>query len=226
VALKLRSTLKETSTEKSRSHKDAGSTLALFTKYRRSFITVFGYTAGGSLIFYTFTTYMQKYLVNTSGFSVKSASNVMTWSLLVFALVQPLFGALSDKIGRRTSMLLFSALGALITVPVISVLQSTHDAMTSFILISLALCVVSLYTSVAGIVKAEMFPIEVRASGVGFAYAIGNALFGGTAELIALSLKTNGHADWFFWYVTVMMVFVFFVSLTLHKKPEYLAQDN
>ncbi len=71
-----------------------------------------GYTAGGSLIFYTFTTYMQKYLVNSAGMSVKTASAVMTGALFVYMLMQPLFGMLSDRIGRRASMLWFGALGA------------------------------------------------------------------------------------------------------------------
>ena len=60
-----------------------------------------GLTAGGSLTFYTFTTYMQKYLVNTAGMQAQSASLVMAAALVLYMLVQPAFGALSDKIGRR-----------------------------------------------------------------------------------------------------------------------------
>lgn len=225
VALKLRSTLKETTTESSRAHKDAGSMRALFGKHRRAFITVLGYTAGGSLSFYTFTTYMQKYLINTAGFSIKSASTVMTTCLFLFMVMQPLFGALSDKIGRRNNMLAFAAIGALMTVPVMTSLQSVTEPTIAIVLISLALAVVSLYTSIAGIVKAEMFPIEVRALGVGLSYAIGNALFGGSAEFVALNFKAIGYESGFFWYVTTMMVVVFLVCWTLPKKPEYLGKD-
>lgn len=226
IALKLRSTLKETTTESSRAHADAGSLKAILTKHGRAFVTVLGYTAGGSLAFYTFTTYMQKYLINTAGFSIKTASNVMTACLFIFMVMQPIFGALSDKIGRRNNMLLFGAIGALMTVPVMTNLQTVTDPVIASVLICIALAVVSLYTSIAGIVKAEMFPIEVRALGVGFAYAIGNALFGGSAEFVALNFKAAGNESGFFWYVTIMMIIVFIVSWSLPKKPEFLGKDH
>lgn len=226
VALKLRSTLKETTTETSRSHEEAGSLKALLTIYRGPFLTILFYTAGGSLSFYTFTTYMQKYLVNTTGFSIKTASNIMTGCLFLFMIMQPVFGWLSDKIGRRKNMLLFAAMTSVVTVPVMSALQTVATPFQAFLLICLALASVSFYTSVAGIVKAEMFPIQLRALGVGFAYAIGNALFGGSAEFVALSFKAAGYESGFFWYVTLMMVIVFIVCLRLPSNPEYLKHDE
>ena len=92
----------------------------------------------------------------------------------------------------------------------------------------LALAIVSFYTSISGIVKAEMFPAEVRALGVGLAYAIANAnaIFGGSAEYVALGLKSIGHETAFFWYATVMMVVVFLVSLRLPRQPSFLHHDH
>ena len=95
-----------------------------------------------------------------------------------------------------------------------------------FLLIMLALAIVSCYTSIAGIVKAEMFPPEVRALGVGLAYAVANAMFGGSAEYVALGLKVHGHESLFFWYATVMMVIVFLVSLRLPRTGRYLHNDK
>jgi MHS family alpha-ketoglutarate permease-like MFS transporter len=128
---------------------------------------VLGYTAGGSLIFYTFTTYMQKYLVNTAGMPAKTASVVMTGCLFLYMCMQPVFGMLADRIGRRHSMLLFGALGTLATFPILAILHVNTSPVVAFVLITVALAIVSLYTSISGLVKAEMFPPEVRALGVG-----------------------------------------------------------
>ena len=141
-------------------------------------------------------------------------------------LLQPVFGALSDRIGRRNNMLLCGALGALMTVPVMSLLHSVSSPLVAWALITFALTIVSLYTSISGIVKAEMFPPEVRALGVGLAYAIANAAFGGSAEYVALSLKTLGHETLFYWYVSAMMVLAFLVSLRLPRQASYLHHDH
>jgi len=226
VALLLRRSLHETSSAESRGNKEAGSVAGLLRHHWPAFLTVLGYTAGGSLIFYTFTTYMQKYLVNSAGMSIKTASNVMTGCLFVYMCMQPVFGALSDRIGRRSNMLLFGALGALCTVPIMSTLQHVTSPWMAFALIVVALAIVSFYTSISGIVKAEMFPPEVRALGVGLAYAIANAAFGGSAEYVALGLKSIGHETVFYWYVTAMMAVAFLVSLRLPRQASYLHHDH
>eukprot|EP01036_Dinobryon_divergens_P057041 gene57041-76168_t len=115
-------------------------------------------------------------------------------------------------------MLLFGALGALTTVPILTALQHTTSPVLAFVLIIVALAIVSFYTSISGIVKAEMFPPEVRALGVGLAYAVANAIFGGSAEYVALGLKSLGHESAFFWYVSAMMVLAFVVSLRLPRQ--------
>ena len=226
VAMLLRRTLHETQSTEAMQNKETGTLGNLFKHHWRAFVTVLGYTAGGSLIFYTFTTYMQKYLVNSVGLPIKTASYVMTVCLFLYMCMQPLFGALSDRIGRRTSMMLFGALGALGTVPILTTMHQASSPVTAGLLILVALAIVSFYTSISGIVKAEMFPPEVRALGVGLAYAVANAIFGGSAEFVALALKNAGHENAFFWYVSVMMVIAFLFSLRLPKQAEYLHHDD
>lgn len=221
VALYLRRSLNETSDSTSRESKDAGSLIGLW-KHRRAFLMVLGFTAGGSLSFYTFTTYMQKYLVNTAGMDHKTASVLMTAALFIFMLLQPIIGGLSDKIGRRNSMLIFGGLATVCTVPILTLLQSVSDSYIAFALVMLALLITSFYTSISGILKAEMFPPEVRALGVGLSYAVGNAIFGGSAEYVALSLKAAGNEASFFWYVSIMGAVAFLVSLMLHKRGQGL----
>ncbi|QIX96638.1 MFS transporter [Cedecea sp. FDAARGOS_727] len=217
VALYLRRSLDETSDKTTRAHKDAGTLCGLW-KNRKAFIMVLGFTAGGSLAFYTFTTYMQKYLVNTAGMHANTASALMTFALFVFMVIQPFFGALSDRIGRRTSMLCFGGLAAILTVPILTALQNVNSPWAAFALVMAAMVIVSFYTSISGILKAEMFPPEVRALGVGLSYAVANAIFGGSAEYVALSLKSMGSETAFFWYVSGMGAVAFLVSLMLHQK--------
>jgi MHS family alpha-ketoglutarate permease-like MFS transporter len=170
---------------------------------------------------------MQKYLVNSGGLPPKSASAVMTGALFIFMLLQPLFGALSDLIGRRNSMIGFGVLTTICTVPLMHVLRETSYPLMSFIFVLMALAIASLYTSISGLIKAEMFPTEVRALGVGFSYALANALFGGTAEYIALWTKSIGYETAFFWYVTAMSALALTVALTMRDpmKEGYLRRN-
>jgi MFS family permease len=184
-------------------------------QHKGALFTVIAFTAGGSLVFYTFTSYMQKYLVNTAGMDARTASLVMTCALFVAMLMQPLFGALSDRVGRRASMRLFGGSATLCTVPILHALASVRSAHAAFALLVGALAILSFYTSVGGLIRAEMFPAEVRTLGVGFPHALGNALFGGSAEYVALSLKSAGHEASFYWYVTAMCAIAFMVCLRM-----------
>jgi MHS family alpha-ketoglutarate permease-like MFS transporter len=215
VALYLRRSLHETTTESERNSKAAGSVSALLRNHTRAFVTVLGFTAGGSLIFYAFTTYMQKYLVNTVGMSTKTASATMTVCLLIYMLLQPVFGSLSDRIGRKTSMILFGLLAAICTTPIFTALRGVSSPLTAGALIVTALAIVSLYTSISGLIKAEMFPVEVRALGVGLSYAVANAIFGGSAEYVALWFKQAGHEPYFYWYVSFMCLLALIVAFRM-----------
>jgi MHS family alpha-ketoglutarate permease-like MFS transporter len=203
VAFYLRRSLHETTTEAVRHQAHAGTLRGVF-RYPRSFVTVLGFTAGGSLAFYTYTTYMQKYLVNTAGMDARTASTVMTAVLFCYMILQPVFGSIADRIGRRNAMICFGVLMTLSTVPLLGAIGHVVTPYAAFALILLALAFVSFYTSISGLVKAELFPMEVRALGVGLSYAIANAIFGGSAEYVALWFKQAGHETYFYWYVTAM----------------------
>ncbi|TDN69874.1 MFS family transporter [Paraburkholderia sp. BL10I2N1] len=226
VALYLRRSLDETTTAETRARKEAGTIRGLWA-HKAAFATVLGFTAGGSLIFYTFTTYMQKYLVNTAGMHAKTASTVMTAALFVYMMMQPAFGALSDRIGRRTSMILFGLFATIGTVPLLHTLGDISNPYAAFGLIVVALAIVSLYTSISGLIKAEMFPAEVRALGVGLSYALANAVFGGSAEYVALWLKQAGSEPTFYWYVTALCAVAGLVSFRMRDpgKEGYLRNE-
>jgi metabolite-proton symporter len=227
VSLYLRKSLTETATDETRKKKEAGTFVGLW-KHKRAFFTVVGFTAGGSLMFYTFTTYMQKYLVNTAGMNAKTASAVMTGALFVYMVLQPIFGALSDRIGRRNMMLCFGVLGTICTVPILHLLKDVSDPYAAFGLAVLALAIISFYTSISGLIKAEMFPPEVRALCVGLSYAVGNALFGGSAEFVALSFKSAGSESNFYWYVSIMCAISLLIAFRMPDptKVGYLKDED
>ena len=177
----------------------------LFTKHPKAAFTVILLTAGGTLAFNTFTTYLQKYLVNTSGFEKTTATEITTAAIFIFMLIQPAIGALSDKIGRKPIMIAFGVLGVLFTIPIFNGLANTSSPTTAFMLCMSGMLIVSGYTAINAVVKAELFPAHIRALGVALPYAIANSLFGGTAELVALSFKNAGHESYFFYYITFMI---------------------
>jgi MFS transporter, MHS family, alpha-ketoglutarate permease len=216
-ALWLRRTMVETeSYARHATHGDARrGKLRELLRHPRELATVAGLTMGGTLAFYTFTVYMQKFLVNSVGFSKDTATLVSAASLVGFMLLQPLVGALSDRIGRRPILIAFGVAGTLGTVPLMSRLESAQGPGEALALILLALAVVSGYSSINAVVKAELFPVEVRALGVGLPYAITVSLFGGTAEYVALWFKQAGNESGFYWYVTACIACSLLVYLTM-----------
>ncbi|MFF2550121.1 MFS transporter [Nocardia sp. NPDC058058] len=192
--------------------------LRVLLQYPRECLLVVGLTLGGTVAFYTYTTYMQKYMVNTSGISKPTAAWINFAALLVFVVLQPIAGALSDRIGRRKLLITFGVLGTLGTVPLMTLLGDTRNPFAAFALMLTALVIITGYTSINAIVKAELFPTRIRALGVGLPYALTVAIFGGTAEMIALALKKAGHESLYFWYVSacvlISLVTYFFMRET------------
>lgn len=197
--------------DKGDSGRERGS-LRLLRQYPRECLIVAGLTLGGTVSFYTFTTYMQKYMINTAGIDKPTAAKINFFALLVFVVIQPLAGALSDRIGRRPLLLYFGIAATLGTVPLMTALGGVTNPFGAFGLMLIGLLIVTGYTSINAIVKAELFPTRIRALGVGLPYALTVAIFGGTTEIIALGLKNIGHENLFFYYVAACA----FVSLLVY----------
>lgn len=212
TAFYLRRNMDETAAfEKVQQKKDKGSLHALF-QHPKAVLTVMGLTLGGTLAFYTYTTYMQKFLVNTVHLSKNQSTQLSFLSLLIYALLQPLFGLLSDRIGRKPLLIGFGVLGTICTVPLMTAISHTQDVTMIFLLMMAALLIVSGYTSINAVVKAELFPASIRALGVGFPYSVAVALFGGTAEYLALWFKNKGNEAGYYWYTSACI----FVSLLVY----------
>lgn len=178
-------------------------------------LIVMALTAGGTLAFYTFTTYMQKFLVNTAGWSKPEATATAAVTLLIYMAAQPLFGALSDRIGRKPLLIAFGVMGMLGMVPLMTAIAGSQDRTDTTLLILAGLAIVSCYSAISGLVKAELFPANVRALGVSVGHALAVTAFGGTAEYVALALKAAGHESWFYWYVAAACALSLAVYLSM-----------
>jgi MFS transporter, MHS family, alpha-ketoglutarate permease len=202
------------------------SSLKALLNYPRELMLVVGLTMGGTTAFYTYTTYMQKFLKLSVGLS-DGQTTLVTGASLVFALfLQPIYGALSDKIGRKTLLIWFGVTGTLFTVPLLYALQGTKSALVAFLLIAGAWLIVAGYTSINAVVKAELFPTKVRATGVGLPYALTVSIFGGTAESIALWFKSIGHETWFYYYLTAVIATSLVVYLTMRDTKHHSAMGR
>lgn len=179
--------------------------MALLRYHPRQFMVVIALTAGGTLAFYAYSTYMQKFLVNSAGFSRETSTGIMAAALFIYMLLQPLAGWASDRLGRKPLLISFGIAGMLLTVPIFEELKRTTTSFHAFLLVLGALVIVTGYTSINAVVKAELFPARIRALGVALPYALANTLFGGTAEYVALSLKESGYESGFYWYVAGMI---------------------
>ena len=225
----LRRRLAETASFEAMSEEDRkrSSALRLLREHPRTFLLVAAITAGGSLAFYAYTTYMQKFLVNTSGFDRQTATQVMTAALFVYMLAQPLFGHLSDRFGRKPMLLIFGVGGVVATVPAYSAIASASSPIIAFALIVGLLMILSTYSSISGLIKAELFPPHIRTLGVALPYAVGNALFGGSAEYVALLFKGGGMEAGFYWYVSAIVgvALICFILLPDTGKTSKIAED-
>ncbi|OLU24737.1 alpha-ketoglutarate permease [Pseudomonas sp. PA15(2017)] len=214
VAMYLRRGMEETDSFK-KTDAPKENIMRTLLRHPKELLTVVGLTMGGTLAFYTYTTYMQKYLVNTVGMSKNDSTMISAATLFLFMLLQPLVGALSDKIGRRPILIAFGVLGTLFTYPILTTLHTVQSWWGAFFLIMAALIIVSGYTSINAVVKAELFPTEIRALGVGLPYALTVSIFGGTAEYVALWFKSVGMESGFYWYVTGCIACSLLVYITM-----------
>jgi MHS family alpha-ketoglutarate permease-like MFS transporter len=228
VALAMRRNLHETddflAAKKSVMRRD-GSLKALMM-YPREVAVVVGLTMGGTTAFYTYTTYMQKFLKLSVGLTDNQTTLVTAGSLVFALFLQPVYGALSDRIGRKPLLIWFGVAGTLGTIPLLYSLQATRSAFVAFLLISTAWLIVAGYTSINAVVKAELFPTRVRATGVGLPYAVTVSIFGGTAESIALWFKSIGHETWFYYYLTSVIAISLVVYVTMRDTRRHSAMGR
>ncbi|MGE0448831.1 MAG: MFS transporter [Vicinamibacterales bacterium] len=202
------------------------SSVRALLNYPREVLVVVGLTMGGTTAFYTYTTYMQKFLKLSVGLT-DNQTTLVTAGALVFALfLQPIYGALSDRIGRKPLLVWFGVMGTCCTIPLLDALQATRSAAVAFLLLAAAWLIVAGYTSINAVVKAELFPTRVRATGVGLPYAVTVSIFGGTAESIALWFKSIGREPWFAYYLSGVIAVSLLVYVSMRDTRRHSAMGR
>lgn len=214
VVVYLRRTMRETATAQGMKSKEAGSLRGLM-QHKRAVLLTFTITIGCSLYFYTFTAYMQKFLVVSVGIPAPTVSIIMASALVIFMCAQPVFGMLADKIGVRRNMIIFGLLSTFLVIPLLSAIKSVQDPQSAFALVVAGLLIAAFYTPVTGVLKADFYPPTVRALGVGLPYAVGAAMFGGSAEYVALSFRSLGMEQYFYLYVAAIGAITLVSSLLM-----------
>ena len=117
--------------------------------------------------------------------------------------------------------------GALVSVPIYSAIAVVTAPLTALALVLVPLVILGSYTSISGLIKAELFPAHIRTLGVALPYAVGNTLFGGTAEYVALWFKQAGVESGFYWYLSAVigMAAIGFLMLPETKTNSQILED-
>ncbi|MEI2387399.1 MFS transporter [Breoghania sp. JC706] len=138
------------------------------------------------------------------------AGNIV--ALIVYCVAVPLFAYLSDRIGRRPFLIASALCFLVFSYPLLSLLTGAPDFATYVFVAVVGALFISLNNAVLGTTFSELFPTEVRASGIGIPYAICAALFGGTAPLVATWLQGLGGAAFISAYIAAICA----ISLLVH----------
>lgn len=213
--------------------KKQGGTWALIKNHPRETAAIIGLTAAGTSGFYAYTTYMLKFLQaphngeTVAHFTKPEASNINFCVLFLFMLAQPLFGHLADKFGRKAVLSFAFFASAIAAYPVYTAISHTSNFWMAVLLCTIPLILLSGYTSISAVVKAELFPAHLRALGVALPYAISNAVFGAIVEPSALGWKAAGTENYFYIYIAILMVVGLVTAMLLRdtKKHSMILED-
>ncbi|MFF8420948.1 MFS transporter [Streptomyces sp. NPDC015680] len=178
-------------------------------------LRVVGFGVAATVGFYTLTVYMPTYLSLQAGMRPSNAFMVSCIVLTAYSVLPPVAGLAADRWGRRPVMGWSAVALAVLLVPAAAALSS--DVAVTLPLLLAAIALLAAYHGPFPALMSEQFPVETRGLGVGIAYSLVTALFGGTATYVASWLAALGHPLWFFAYVAATFAVA---AVTLYALPE------
>ncbi|MBN6778748.1 MFS transporter [Pseudoclavibacter alba] len=195
-----------------------GTVKELFLHYWKPLLVCFLFTFGGTVAFYTYSVNGPAVIKATFKETDPMLANwINLASLTFFMLIQPIGGLISDKIGRKPVFLFFGVLGVAWTWVVLTFLPQQQNGWMAFLMICVSYVILTGYTSINAIFKAELFPAHVRALAVGLGYGLANSIFGGTSPMIYQLAKANGATVWFTVYVTFCIAVTLVTTLVVMR---------
>lgn len=193
----------------------------LFRDGWRPLLWVVLMTSGGTAAFYTFTVTVPS-VSREAAFAAggsdaeRASTTAILIAMIVLMLLQPVGGAMSDRIGRKPLLVFFGAAGVVVIGPAVMIAPGLTAPSTLFAVLLVVFVVLTGYLATNTIAKAEAFPPALRALGVGFGYAVSNSLFGGTAPLLYHATAT---VPWLFSaYVTVLVAVTLAAALVMRTR--------
>lgn len=168
----------------------------------RGVAVVFGLSAGGSIMFYTWLIYSPTYAQVSRGLDAQSALTASLLAQCVFLIAIPLVGGLADRYGRRPFIILFGLGFILLTFFLDGLIDDTFGGLLTSMVIALLLvaCLFGVNTAV----WTEVFPTDIRATGVSGTLSLATAIFGGTAPYVNTYLSQIGRHEWFLIYLVAV----------------------
>jgi MHS family alpha-ketoglutarate permease-like MFS transporter len=218
IGLWLRRTLSETDQFEENAAKARATKNPLWLTIRdhpRAVLQLIGFTVLNTLSYYTFFSALTPFAIKYRGADANDVFIALSIGTALFVALCYPFGALSDRFGRKPQMLVWSGGLAVLVVPLSFLVRDNLFSLTVVFCTGLALY--ALLASIVPAVMSELFPTELRATGIGAWYNLTVACFGGTAPLVIAALSEAGHPLWFFWYVAAGAVVAFVATLTLRE---------
>ncbi|GLB63921.1 MFS transporter [Dietzia sp. NCCP-2495] len=158
--------------------------------------------SGITVAHYTWSSYASTFAITQRDMDAGSAFWMIFGSQLIALCTLPLWGLLSDKIGRRPVIFIF-AVGTIITTPFLMGMISDQP-WTLFVTSLIAMTLVAAAGSILSSFMSEAFPTKMRSAGIGFAYSLSVAVFGGSAPYLNAQF-----IQWdLYWLISAYIVFL------------------
>lgn len=229
-ALYMRSRMTETpifveDAEKELAHGPRPSLLRGIMAHPRLLAQVIGMTVGGTVIYYVWAVSAPAYAISVKHIDAAGALWAGVLANLVFIVALPIWGTVSDRVGRKPVLVTGLAAMALLLFPLSAIVR--NQPWQLFVAMAIALVFIAAIVSILPAVYAEMFPTSIRAAGLGVPYSIAVALFGGTAPYVQTFFAARGAPSAFNWYAIALAVISIVTIVTLEEtKGKDLTVDD